>query len=336
MAKTGETVYCYTLDNGRGMSAEIITYGGIIKNLYVPDRHGHKTDVVLGRNTLEDYFNNDGYLGALIGRHANRIAGAKFTLNTVEYNVGANERGNSLHGGFCGFDKKVWQAAADEENTALTMTMTSPDGEEGFPANLKVSVTYTITEDNVLRIEYKAKADGDTVVNLTNHSYFNLAGGGTIDNQRLWINSSFYTPNDEECMPTGEVLSVERTPFDFRNEKAIGEGFTSSHRQITLFGGYDHNFVIDGAGFRKAAFASCTDTGITMETWTSEAGMQLYTANALPEGEYKNGAHCGIHSAFCLETQCFPNAMKHRHFPSPVLKAGEEYHSVTEYAFGTL
>lgn len=335
-SKNGEKVYCYTLDNGKGLSAEILTYGGIIKNLYTLDRNGNKIDVVLGRNTMEDYSNNRGYLGALIGRHANRIAGAKFDIDGREYTVGANEKGNSLHGGHEGFDKRVWKSeeAGTEEEPSLTLTLTSPDGDEGFPGNLTVKVTYTVTKGNSLRIEYNALSDADTVVNLTNHSYFNLDGCGTIDNQKLQINASFYTPNNEECMPTGEILSVAGTPFDFREEKTIGEGFSDNHPQISLFGGYDHNFVIDGSGYRCAAFARSEKTGIKMKVMTTESGMQLYTANALSEGEYKNGSHCGVHSAFCLETQCFPNAMKHRHFPSPVLRAGEEYKSVTEFIFG--
>lgn len=339
IAKTGEKVYCYTLDNEKGLSAEIITYGGIVKSLYTTDRDGKKVDVVLGRDTLEDYFNNDGYLGALIGRHANRIADSVFTINGKEYKVGANEGKNSLHGGFCGFDKKVWNAEViDCSEPALKLSLFSPDGEEGFPGNLNVCVTYTLTEENALKIEYSAVSDKDTVVNMTNHSYFNLAGydSGTIDNQKLQIMSSFYTPNDDECMPTGEVLKVEQTPFDFRNEKAIGIGFGSDFEQIKKFNGYDHNFIIDGQEFRLAAKALCEENGIVMETWTDAPSMQLYTSNALTEGTYKNGSRCGQHSAFCLETQCFPNGMKYRHYPNPFLKANEEYNTVTEYKFSVV
>ena len=339
IAKTGEKVYVYTLDNGNGLSAEIITYGAIIKNLYVNDRFGNKIDVVLGRDTLEDYFNNDGYLGAAIGRHANRISNGKFTIDGTEYEVGKNEGNNSLHGGFCGFDKKVWESeAVDNGEPELKLTLFSPDGEEGFPGNLEVCVRYTLTKENSLKIEYSAVSDMDTLVNMTNHSYFNLTGyrSGVIDNEKLQIMSSFYTPNDDECMPTGEVLKVEGTPFDFRTEKAIGKDFDSDFEQIKKFNGYDHNFVIDGSGFRLAAVSSSDETGIKMETWTDAPSMQLYTSNALTDGIYKNGSKCGIHSAYCLETQCFPNAMKYRHYPNPLLRAGEEYKTVTVYKFGVI
>lgn len=333
----GEEVYEYTLDNGKGVSAQILTYGGIIKNLYVTDRNGVKTDVVLGRDTLEDYLKNDGYLGAAIGRHANRIALGEFELNGKTYHVGINEGRNSLHGGKIGFDQKVWKAnAVDGAEPALTLKLTSKDGEEGFPGTVEITITYTITADNALNINYKAVSDADTVINLTNHSYFNLAGhdSGVIDNQVLQINSGFYTPNDNECMPTGEVLSVAGTPFDFRTPKAIGKDIDADFAQIQAVGGYDHNFAIEGRGFRLAAVAECAENGIAMEVRTDKPAMQLYTSNALTEGDmYKNGAHYSIHQAFCLETQYFPNAMAHSHYPSPILRKGEEYNFTTEYKF---
>lgn len=333
---SGEKVVLYTLDNGKGLSAEIMNYGGIIKNLYVTDKNGVKTDVVLGRETLEDYLTNDGYLGALIGRHANRISNGKFELNGKEFCVGINEGHNSLHGGVIGFDKKVWNVK--EENSSepsIELSIVSPDGEEGFPGNLSVTVTYTLTENNGLKINYKAVSDADTVVNLTNHAYFNLAGhdSGVIDSQLLQINADFYTPNDNECMPTGEVLSVVNTPFDFRLAKEIGKDINSDFDQIEMFGGYDHNFVIAGRGFRKAATAVCTENGITMEVYTDKPAMQLYTSNGLNEGLYKNKVRYNIHQGFCLETQFFPNAMAFSHYPSPILKKGDEYNFTTEYRF---
>lgn len=332
----GEKVYSYLLDNGQGLSAEILNYGGIIKNLYVTDKNGIKTDVVLGRDSMEEYLNNDGYLGALIGRHANRIKNSQFELNGKTYKVGTNEGNNSLHGGKVGFDKKIWDVnEADGLEPSLTLMLLSPDDEEGFPGQLKVKVVYTLTKNNAVKIEYTAVSDKDTVVNLTNHTYFNLAGhaSGTIDNQILQINSSFYTPNDGECMPTGEVLSVEGTPFDFRNPKAIGQDISADFKQIEMFGGYDHNYAILGRGYRLAAVAECRENGIAMETYTDQPSMQLYTSNALSEGIYKDGAKYGKHQAYCLETQCFPNAMEHSHYPSPLLKQGEEYNTVTEYRF---
>jgi aldose 1-epimerase len=307
-----------------------------LKNSYVTDKNGAKTDVVLGRDTLEDYFKNDGYLGALIGRHANRIAKGEFTLNGREYKVGINEGKNSLHGGNTGFDKKLWSAKEiDGAEPALELSLVSEDGEEGFPGKLDVTVTYTLTKENALKISYEAVSDKDTVVNLTNHAYFNLAGhsSGRMYNQTLRINSSFYTPNDDECMPTGEVCSVSGTPFDFRQEKPIGSDIDSDFEQIKMFGGYDHNFAVDGRGYRLAACAKCEETGISMEVYTDKPGVQLYTSNGLPEGIYKNGAKYGVHQAFCLETQYFPNSMAYSHYPSPILRKGEKYNFTTEYRF---
>lgn len=331
----GEDTFSYILDNGT-VSVEILQYGGIIKSLCVPDKNGNRTDVVLGRDTLEDYLHNDGYLGALIGRHANRIANSEFKLNGKTYTVGKNEGNNSLHGGNNGFDKKVWSVkAADGSEPRLEMTITSADGEEGFPGKLDVAVTYTLTKDNALKINYKAKSDKDTVVNLTNHAYFNLSGhdSGKMTNQKLTINSSFYTPNNSECMPTGEVLKVCGTPFDFRTAKPIGQDINADCEQIQMFGGYDHSFAVDGSGYRLAAIASCEENGVVMEVYTDKPGVQLYTSNGLKEGSYKNGKKYGVHQAFCLETQYFPNSMANTHFPSPVLRAGEEYNFATEYRF---
>lgn len=333
---SGKEVYVYALDNGKGVSAEILTYGGIIKNLYVTDKNGVKTDVVLGRDTLEDYLQNDGYLGAAIGRHANRIARGEFELNGKMYHVGINEGKNSLHGGKIGFDQKVWEAkAVDGAEPSLVLTLTSPDGEEGFPGNVNITMTYTITAENALKINYNAVSDADTVLNLTNHSYFNLAGhdSGCMEKQILQINAGFYTPNDNECMPTGEVLSVEGTPFDFRTPKPIGRDIDADFAQIQAVGGFDHNFALEGRGYRMAAKAECVENGIAMEVWTDKPAMQLYTSNALKEGTYKNGAHYKPHDAFCLETQYFPNAMAHSHYPSPILKKGEVYDFTTEYKF---
>lgn len=332
----GTEVYVYMLDNGNGISVEIINLGGIVKNLYVTDKNGLKTDVVLGRDTLEDYMNNDGYLGALIGRHANRIAKGKFLLNGSEYSVGVNEGCNSLHGGNNGFDKKVWTVKEfDVAEPSIALSILSEDGEEGFPGKMNVTVTYTLTKENALKINYQAVSDKDTVVNMTNHSYFNLAGhaSGTIDNQILQINSGFYTPNDDECMPTGEVLAVMGTPFDFRVPKPIGQDINADFEQIEKFGGYDHNFAIAGRDYRLAATAQCMENGISMEVYTDKPAMQLYTSNALTKGIYKDGAEYDAHQAFCLETQYFPNAMSHSHYPAPILKKNEEYNFTTEYRF---
>jgi len=334
---TGEAVYLYTLDNGNGVTAEILNYGGIVKSLYVKDNKGNMTDVVLGRDTLEDYLDNGGYLGALIGRYANRISKGEFELNGTKFSVGKNEKNNSLHGGFKGFDKKVWDAveSGSEDEPALILSIVSKDGEEGFPGNLSVTVTYTLTKENSLKIAYRAVSDADTVCSMTNHSYFNLAGhaSGTMYNQVMQINADFYTPNDDECMPTGEVLSVMGTPFDFRVPKPLGQDINSDFVQTKMFGGYDHNYMLNGRGYRKVAVASCEDNGIVMEVYTDLPAVQLYTSNALADGIYKDGKEYSKHQAFCLETQTVPNAMEFSHYPGPVLKKDEVYDTVTEYKF---
>lgn len=331
----GTDIFAYTLDNGKGLRAEIINYGGIVTKLITKDKSGSDVDVVLGRSSLDDYLKNDGYIGAAIGRHANRIMKGSFIINGIEYNVGINENANSLHGGIVGFDQKVWNAITVEQDNAVVLSYVSADGEEGFPGELKVFIKYTVTDDNALRIEYTAISNKDTVCNLTNHSYFNLSGheSGSINNQILQINSNFYTPNDKEGMPTGEVLSVSGTPFDFRVPKPIGQDINADFEQIQMFGGFDHNYAICGKGFRIAAKAQSLETGITMEVYTNQPAIQLYTVNALPQGVKKDDKEYNIHDAFCLETQVFPNAMAHSHYPSPFLAKGDLYEHVTEYKF---
>ncbi len=331
----GEEIYSYTLDNEKGVKAEIINYGGIVTSLIVKDKAGNDVDVVLGRASLDEYLENDGYIGAAIGRHANRIANGEFELRGVKYKVGVNEGKNSLHGGINGFDKKIWGVTEIPHENAIILSCISVDGEEGFPGNLSVAIKYSVTDDNSLRIEYRASTDKETVCNLTNHSYFNLSGheSGVIDEQVLQINSEFYTPNGSDCMPTGEILSVMGTPFDFRAPKPIGQDIDADCEQIKMFGGFDHNFAIKGRGFRLAAVAASEKTGITMEMYTDQPAMQLYTANALPDGVHKGDVDYPKHGAFCLEAQVFPNAMSHSHYPGPVLKKGGTYRQITEYKF---
>ena len=325
-------VYCYTLDNGKDLSAEIISYGGIIKNLYFKG-----TDVVLGRDTLEDYLNNNGCYGALIGRNSNRIRNAEFVLNGEKYILAKNNNGNNLHGGNIGFDKKIWQVEEiDGAEPSIILTLESPDGEEGFPGNAKIKVTYTLTSENSIKIHYEAECDKDTVINLTNHSYFNLNGhaAGTVDNHEIEFNCSFFTPNTEQCMPYGEILKVEGTPFDFTQPKTLKQGFESGFNQIEMFNGYDHNFVIDSTGFRKFATVKGDETGYIMDCFTDLPGVQLYTGNFIDEERIcKGGVKYKVHQGLCLETQYFPNALELTHFPSPVLKAGDKYDTVTEYKF---
>lgn len=334
----GKEVFAYTLDNGKNVKAEIITYAGIVKNLWVKDKNGEYVDVVLGRDSLEEYFNNKGCFGALIGRHANRIYRGKFEINGVEYNVGINNGKNSLHGGIKGFDKYVWDAKEidDDKNPALELTFFSPDGDEGFPGNLNVKVTYVVSEQDGLIMRYEAVSDKDTVVNLTNHSYFNVngIGNGNIYDLNMQMNCSFFTPNTDECLPYGEIWSVKGTPFDFTESKKIGTVINADYEQLTKFGGYDHNFIIDGKGFRKAAVVASDKTGIVMDVYTDKPGVQLYTGNAIEEGRIcKDGKTYSKHEALCLETQYYPNSTTYAHFPSPFLKAGEKYDFVTEYRF---
>ncbi len=329
----GREISSYTLENG-GMSVTAINYGGIITSIVVDS-----VDVALGRDSLEEYFNNSGYLGAAIGRHANRIANGKFELNGQMYTVGANEGANSLHGGFIGWDKRVWDAEASEidGDPSLILTLTSADGDEGFPGEVSVKMTYTLTKAGTLRIRYEAVSDKDTLVNMTNHTYFNLSGCTSesgIEDHVITINADFYTPNSADCMPTGEVLSVSGTPFDFRTPKPAGKDMSSSDEQIRMFGGYDHNYPINGFGFRFAAAAESPKTGIRLEVWTDRPSVQFYSGNGIESGRvYKGGMDYAVHQGLCFEPQCFPNAMSHSHYPNPILRAGERYDTVTEYRF---
>lgn len=326
----GKEVYVYTLDNLNGLRAEITNYGGIVKSLYVNGK-----DVVLGKDALEEYLDNDAYFGAIIGRNSNRIRNAEFTINGKKYALAKNNGNNNHHGGNIGFDKKVWDAEEiDGNEPKLVLTLFSEDGEEGFPGNAEIKVTYTLTKENGLNIHYEATSDKDTVMNLTNHSYFNLNGhdSGVIDGQTLQVFSGFFTPNTDECMPYGEILSVKGTPFDLKEPKPFKDAFSSDCEQITKFGGVDHNFVLDGTGFRKIAEAKGDE--ITMEVFSDAVGAQIYTGNFISNTcVCKGGAVYGKHHAFCVETQFYPNSMEFVHFPSPVLKAGEKYDTTTEYRF---
>ena len=316
---------------------KIITYGGAVRSLTVPDRNGNPVDVVLGFDTLEDYRAQDKYMGALVGRYANRIGGARFTLNGVEYPLYANDGPNSLHGGRTGFDKRVW-TVEELGGSAATLSLVSPDMDEGYPGSLEVRVTYTLSEGG-LAISYRAKSDRDTVCNLTNHSYFNLSGhdSGSVEGQYIKLNASRYTPAGPGSIPTGEIAPVEGTPMDLRTAQPIGTRIGEPFGQLVMAGGYDHNWVIDKheGTIWTAAAAWSPDTGIAMDAATTLPGVQFYAGNFLsgcPRG--KGGAVYGDRHGFCLETQFFPDSPNQPGFPSCVLKAGEEYHSVTVYSFG--
>jgi aldose 1-epimerase len=337
----GNEITLYTLSNKNGLKAEIINLGGIVVSLTVPDRDGKMADILLGYDNLSDYIKNPPFFGAIIGRHANRLEGASFTINGKEYKLNKNEGNNQLHGGIKGFDKAVWDVRIlpDGDNGSLELSHFSPDGDEEYPGNLEVRVIYSLTDDNALVIKYFAVSDKDTVVNLTNHAYFNLSGcsAGTILNHELKINADFYTPIDTASLPTGEVLSVKNTPFDFTNLRTVGEGLhNTDNEQIKNGSGYDHNFVLNVSGKKPEEAAEVYDpqSGRIMKVYTTKPGVQLYTGNFLNDaGIGKGGTKYVSRQALCLETQFFPNSMKHRHFPSPVLHAGQTYHHTTIYQF---
>lgn len=342
--ENGLEVHVYTLSNSRGMEADILTLGGIVYALRVPDRNGKIQDIVLGYNEIEDYLKPRGaYYGAVVGRHANRIENASFQINGVEYRVTKNEGENQLHGGLKGFDKVVWQADVLEgENEKLQLSYTSKDGEEGYPGNLQVKVTYSITEDNELKIEYYAVSDKDTVVNLTNHSYFNLSGQPTKDilKHKVMINADKFTVNDSKALPTGEILEVKGTPMDFTSLTQVGKNIDSDYEQIVFGAGYDHNYVLNPKGDLSKLAAEIVDeeSGRVIEVYTTKPGVQLYTGNFLHDTELlgKNGIKYIRRCGLCLETQYFPNSLMHKNFPSPILRAGEEYKHVTIYKAGIL
>ncbi len=334
----GRDVFEYTLDNKTGVRAVILNFGGVIKNIFIEDKDGNERDVVLGHDNMEQYKTNSGYMGALIGRHANRLHKGEFEINGCKYSAGINDGKNSLHGGIVGFDKKIWDAVEkeDADGCSLILSTVSPDGEEGFPGNASVCVTYTLTKSNELKINYRAVSDKDTVFNMTNHAYFNLNGhdSGDICDHVLQLNSNFYTPNTDECMPNGEILSVMGTPFDFRIPKPIGSDINADFEQIEMFGGYDHNFTLAGSGMRTAAVLSSEKSGITLKVATDKPGIQIYTGNSINESlSYKDGVRYKVHQAVCLETQYFPNSMACSHFPSPILRANEVYDFTTVFAF---
>ena len=323
---SGQDVYCWTITDG-DMSADIIEYGATLRSLIVPDKNGKATDVVLGYDTVEEYMTNDGYIGATVGRFANRIRVGKFSLNGKEYSLACNDGPNHLHGGNLGYDKIVWDIK--EENGELACYLTSPDGDEGYPGTLEMKVTYAL-KDGGLSIHYEATSDKDTIFNPTNHSYFNLDGEGKINDQYLLINADEFTPNDADCLPTGEVLSVKGTSMDFNEFHTIAER-ADMDEYVKPYGGYDVNFLLNGKS--PACEVYSDKNGIVMQVETTEPGVQLYTGNGTSDRNGKNGAKYGWRSAFCLETQHYPDCINHPEWPSCVLKAGEKFDSTTVYKF---
>lgn len=333
----GTPVQLYTLTNKNGLEAKITNFGGSVVSLKVPDRNGKFRDVVLGFDSLEGYLENKPHFGSLIGRYGNRIANGRFTLNDVEYTLAKNNGENHLHGGIKGFDKVVWKAkeVKSDEGVGLELTYLSKDGEEGYPGNLSVKVLYTLTNNNELKIDYSAITDKNTVINLTNHSYFNLAGEGSGDilGHVLTLNADRFTPVDKNLIPTGELMSVKATPMDFTKPTAIGARIDNDHEQLVFGIGYDHNWVLNEL---LAAKVYEPTTGRVLEVYTTEPGVQFYTGNFL-DGSVagKGGKVYYKRYGFCLETQHFPDSPNKPHFPTTVLKPGESYAQTTIYKFST-
>ncbi|MBX2924148.1 MAG: galactose mutarotase [Chitinophagaceae bacterium] len=336
----GKATDLYILKNSNGACAAITNYGGRIVSLVVPDKNGKPTDVSVGFKTVKEYQGpGDAYFGALVGRVGNRIAKGKFSLDGKEYTLATNNGPNSLHGGIKGFQAVVWDVVQSNDST-LSLSYLSKDGEEGYPGNLTTKVVYTLGADNALKIAYTATTDKKTVVNLTNHAYFNLngEGSGTILNHLVQINADKYTPVDATLIPTGKLEPVAGTPFDFTKPFAIGARLdTNTNQQLKNGGGYDHNFVLNEAGpsLHQAARATGDQSGIVMDVFTTEPGLQFYIGNFMSgKSSFKSGAKDDYRTAFCMETQHFPDAPNQKNFPSIVLEPGKEYTSTTIYKFG--
>ena len=332
---SGEDVYIYDVENNK-IKLSVMEFGAAIVSLNVPDREGRLADIVCGYDDLDSYIEGDGYQGAVVGRWANRINKGKFTLDGVEYTLFCNNGENHLHGGKVGFSHRVWKSEITGEDS-IRFSYFSPDGEEGYPGNLNVSVDYTLCGDRVT-LTYRAESDKTTVINLTNHSYFNLSGfdSGRIFDHELTIRAHSYLPTDEGLIPTGEIKSVENTPFDFRVKKTVGRDFDLSCRDLALAGGYDHCLVFEDVGAAEPKIeAYDKKSGRGMRVYTDQPCVQLYTGNFLTNEKYpfKNGYPQSPQNAFCLETQIMPDSMNHEDFTSPILKAGQIYKRETTFEF---
>lgn len=336
----GTPVELFTLRNVSGVEAKISNYGGIVVSLKVPDRSGHYADVVLGYDKLAGYLKETPYFGCLVGRYGNRIARGRFTLEGTTYTLATNNYPNALHGGLKGFDKVVWKASAHttKEGPALELTYVSKDGEEGYPGNLTVKAVYTLTRDNALRLDYTATTDKPTVLNLTQHSYFNLAGKGDILGHVVEMPADRFTPVDSTLIPTGELKSVEGTPFDFRKPTAIGARIGQEDEQLKFGGGYDHNWVFPKSSGHLSRLAKVTEptSGRVLEVLSTEPGLQFYTGNFL-DGKItgKGGWNYKYRNGFCMEPQHFPDSPNQPNFPSTVLRPGQTFHSTIIYKFST-
>ncbi|MEM1135010.1 MAG: aldose epimerase family protein [Bacteroidota bacterium] len=338
--KDNKQVNRYTLQSKKGIKVSLINYGASIQELWTPDKNDESTDIVLGFDKLEAYENHRYFSGAIVGRFANRIANGQFSLNGTNYQLACNIGKHHLHGGNIGFGKKIWQAELieEEDSSAVAFTYFSVDGEENYPGNLTAKVTYTLHENGDLQISYQATTDKDTIINLTNHAYFNLegAGNGNVLSHELLLNANAFTPVNKNVIPNGEISSVKDTPFDFTQPKPIGRDISMPHEQLEIGSGFDHNFVIDKPldAFGLIAQVRSIESGRFMEILGTHPGVQLYTANFLePEPIGKQGKSYHKRNAFCLETQSYPDAPNYAHFPSCVLRAGEVYQHKTLFKF---
>jgi aldose 1-epimerase len=338
----GRSIAMVTLRNQNGIEVRVMSYGGIIVSLKTPDRSGRSGDIVLGHDEAAGYFPNPTFFGAIVGRYGNRMAKGRFSLDGRDYTLPTNNGPNSLHGGTVGWDQALWDANPfqGKDGPGVVLTHTSPDGDQGYPGTVKAKVTYTLTDDDRLRIEYSATTDKPTVLNVTQHSYFNLSAGASPDilSHQLMINAAQYTPVDDTLIPTGEIAPVDHTPFDFRTPTAIGARIGDTDVQLTRGKGYDHNFVLTRlheGDLELAARVEEPTSGRTLEVLTTQPGLQFYSGNFL-DGTItgKGGVKYGLRSGFCLETQHFPDSPNHPSFPSTVLRPGETYSSTTVFHFG--
>lgn len=336
----GQEVALYTLRNARGLSVQVSAFGAVLVSIRTPDRQGKLEDIVLGHHHLKPYLDRSTaqFFGATIGRYGNRIARGTFTLEGQTHHLTCNNGEDALHGGPRGFDQVLWEGAGfvSEQGVGVKLSHLSKDGEEGYPGNLQVHLTYTLTDLDELHLEYHARTDRTTVLNLTNHSFFNLSGNARADilSHELTVYADRYTPTDAGLIPTGELCEVVGTPFDFRSPRAIGERIDQDHPDLLIAGGYDHNFVLRGSGLRHAATLFDPFSGRVLETFTTEPGLQVYSGNFLDgSATGKNGRRYEKHLAVCLETQHFPDSPNQPHFPSTRLQPHETYHSKTIYAF---
>jgi aldose 1-epimerase len=330
----GSKAHLYVMENEGGLKVTVSDYGGAVASVLAPDRNGALGEVVLGFDTFEEYLASKAYMGCIVGRYANRIAGARFKIDGVEHSVTRNHGAHHLHGGTRGFDKVVWEArkAVDSESARLGLSYRSVDGEEGYPGNLDAWVTYTLNDAGELRIDYRAETDRATVVNLSNHTYFNLACGGTVLGHELMIDADLFTPVDSELIPTGETRRVDGAPVDFKGPRRVGERITEPNEQLRHAGGYDHNYVLNKGGDPAVALHD-PDSGRVLEVSTTQPGVQLYTGNFLDGSEGGRGRNYTRHAGLCLETQHFPDSPNQPGFPSTVLRPGETYEHSTVFRF---